>query len=53
MMLIKSLCTGSCSLGKADVLTFCAMLRSSHAPPTIREMETGIARVYIYHSDPC
>lgn len=41
MMLIKALCTGTCSLGKADVLTFCAMLRSSNAPLTIKEVDTG------------
>lgn len=40
-MLIKALCTGTCSLGKADVLTFCAMLRSSNAPLTIKEVDTG------------
>ncbi|XP_052722001.1 E3 ubiquitin-protein ligase UBR4-like isoform X2 [Crassostrea angulata] len=40
MMLIKALCTGTCSLGKADVLTFCAMLRSSNAPLTIKEVDT-------------
>lgn len=40
-MLIKALSTGTCSLGKADVLTFCAMLRSSHAPLTIKEVDIG------------
>ena len=43
MLLLKSLCKGSSSLSKSDVVTYTALLKQAKLPPSVKTGDQGIS----------